>query len=273
MSKADYLKMKFYSKHTLVILVLFFDFFNTAGSKVQGQCSGSQVSYFPATVNGVTITQTYTGDVTYAGVTNTWSNCGVTSGPTTLGNAVLAGSPFIQALAFSTPVNNLVYILTAPDSTSYACETFSFTVDAGSLTCVQGGSSCPLVQNGNTFYANSTNTIGTYITLISSQPYNGVTVSGSGGANGSCMSLCQNSIGFSGIFGMKGINFYPNPAQEKLNLEGSTELDHISIMNSIGQVVFQFQSHQKSVQLDISQLPKGLYLLKASIGSARFLKE
>lgn len=228
--------------------------------RIIAQCTGPHVSYFPVIVSGVTITQTYTGDVTYAGASNTWSNCGVTSGPTTLGNAVLAGSPFMQVLNFSTAVNNVVYILTAPDSTSYACETFTFSVDAGALTCTQGGSSCPLVQTGNAFRANSTNTIGTYITLNSTQPYSQIVVSGSGGANGSCMSLCQNSIGINDQFYQSRTKIYVDPARN-LFIAESLENTNLSIYNSVGELIIS-KAFSGTIQIDARDLMPGVYFAR-----------
>ncbi len=235
-----------------------------------GQCNGTVVGFFPATINGVTVTETYTGSVAVGAY---YTICNVTSGQAYLGG----GSPtaFIQKLSFSIPVNNIVYILNASDSCTTEIEAFTFSVNIGTLIATQSGSTCLYIQSGNTFTANTYGppANAAYITLSSSQSYNSITISGPGGCAGSFMALCSSSIGIDEIKGKNELSFYPNPAEEKLNLKGSTELNHINIMNSIGQVVFQFQSHQKNEQLDISQLPKGLYLLQTSIGSSRFIKE
>lgn len=227
-----------------------------------GQCAGALISYFPAISGGITISQTYTGDVYYAGSGNTWSDCGVTSGPMTLGGSVLTGSPFTQTLTFSSPVNNIVYVITAPDSTSYACETFTFSVDSGTLSCVQGGSSCPLSQSGNVLHANSVNTNGTYITLSSSLAYTSITVSGTGGANGTCMAICSSSV-----TSIKDENttdyskIYPNPADKVLNIECRIKNAELKLITLTGAIVKEENMLDGGLILDMSGIKSGMYFV------------
>src|ERR1700756_4094585 len=102
---------------------LFFLLFIVNLIKLNAQCGGYIISNFPDTLNGVTVTQTYTGDVQVFS-TNTYTFCNVVAGPTILG----LGSSFSQTLHFSTPVNNIIYVLNASDSSSSNVETFTFTV-------------------------------------------------------------------------------------------------------------------------------------------------
>lgn len=243
--------------------------------KSYSQCMGSEISYFPATVDGnITVTQTYTGDVSYAGAGNTWTNCSIIAGPTTLGNHVLSGSPFTQTLTFSSPVNSILYVLTAPDSTSYACETFTFTVNAGTLYCIQTGSACPLTQSGNTFHANGIDIDGTYIILASTIPYTSISVSGTGGANGSCMAICSTS--FNGInsnnISTEYFNVYPNPANTTLKITCGLQLATCSLQDVLGNVIKTQEIKNKEEIIDISNLNEGIYFLQVTLPSGKNYK-
>src|ERR1700756_8496 len=189
--------------------------------KLNAQCGGYIISNFPDTLNGVTVTQTYTGSVTYS---NTYTLCNVVAGPTMLGIG-FSSAPFSQTLSFSAPVNNIIYALNGSDSTSYDVETFTFTVNAGSLTTTQNGG-CLYTQVGNVFKANAkgANANGAYITLNSTSPYTSLTVSGNGGANGSFMALCSGlSMGINQYYASQ-IQIYPSPASNVLNINNSLQL-------------------------------------------------
>lgn len=62
-------------------------------------------------------------------------------------------------------------------------------------------------------------------------------------------------------------HLFPNPASETLTIEfynSPSELESISIFNSIGEKVITTSDINQSTSIDISQLPQGLYLLKTS---------
>lgn len=226
------------------------------------QCNGSVVSIFPAGVNGVTVTQTYTGDVVY-GIS--YTICSVGAGPTFLGpNA----SSFIQKLSFSVPVNNILYILNASDSCGSNIESFSFSVDNGTLMATQAGTSCPYNQIGNTFVANTYGPPGNaaYITLSSSQPYNTITISGPGGCNGSYMALCSSSIGIES-YSVKGqLSIYPNPSIDgKFFADYSLPEDAILYMTDFAGIElkkYQFSSAIKKQEINLTDLAPGVYFYK-----------
>ena len=60
------------------------------------------------------------------------------------------------------------------------------------------------------------------------------------------------------------IQIYPNPAKKLLRIENTTniEIESISITNINGQIIKQFNSRKK--QLDISEISSGFYFLKIS---------
>ena len=73
-------------------------------------------------------------------------------------------------------------------------------------------------------------------------------------------------IGGVGIqeFAQNPIRIYPNPAEYAIICEGLYPINQVEIFSLVGQVVFRATHFdEKSVRLDISTLPPGLYLLKA----------
>ncbi len=62
-------------------------------------------------------------------------------------------------------------------------------------------------------------------------------------------------------------SFYPNPAKTSLYFEGTSEIKQIRIYNQTGQLFLQSKSDTKP--LDISLLPKGVYILEATLKSGK----
>jgi Secretion system C-terminal sorting domain len=65
----------------------------------------------------------------------------------------------------------------------------------------------------------------------------------------------------------KSIVIYPNPAHETINVEGK---NGVQIYNSVGQLVKEIK--QAITQIDISDLPNGVYLLKTDKQVGQFIK-
>lgn len=67
------------------------------------------------------------------------------------------------------------------------------------------------------------------------------------------------------------LSAYPNPTtgQLQIDLKGQgTEASHITIYNSLGVLVLEHSSNKAQINLDLSQLPAGIYQIKASNGAA-----
>ena len=239
-----------------------------------GQCPmNSLVFNFPTTVNGVTVNESNTEATHYWSSPNdtmTW--CGVLCGTFQVGYNGYYSSPFIQTLTFSSPVNNIVYIVNASDSSSGGNETFSFTVNSGVLSSTQQNNigSCLYTQQGNLFSANQLdvpNSHGNaaYITLSSTIPYDTIKVYGTGGLGGSLMSLCANSIGTtSGITETtinNTINIYPNPTSDQFFIKANTtdklnlDLYDVNGRHVLGKIV-----NDKTI-IDATILNAGIYTL------------
>lgn len=65
-------------------------------------------------------------------------------------------------------------------------------------------------------------------------------------------------------FEIHNLKFYPNPTVDKLFIEYVSEINHIVIYNSFGQLVFASNPFSKSITLNMSFLPKGSYIVKVT---------
>lgn len=74
----------------------------------------------------------------------------------------------------------------------------------------------------------------------------------------------------------KDFSFYPNPVENYLYISLSTEnIQELNIYNIYGQLVksFQVNSSESNQRFEVSNLSRGLYILKANNISKKFLKE
>lgn len=58
------------------------------------------------------------------------------------------------------------------------------------------------------------------------------------------------------------INIYPNPTQDFVYIQSNQPINSIFIYNTIGQIVKTITCNQNKLRLSLSDLPKGLYLVK-----------
>lgn len=59
-------------------------------------------------------------------------------------------------------------------------------------------------------------------------------------------------------------SYYPNPVKDILHIYFDTEITNISVMNMLGQVVINQNAGLKNTQVDMTSLPAGNYLVKAT---------
>jgi hypothetical protein len=74
------------------------------------------------------------------------------------------------------------------------------------------------------------------------------------------------------------ISIYPNPSTGLITLESENRIQRIAVFDALGQLVYQENAQsQTQVQLDISHLPKGLYLVQVEgegvVGSRKVVLE
>ena len=69
------------------------------------------------------------------------------------------------------------------------------------------------------------------------------------------------------------INIYPNPAEDKINIELKNETKgNISITNQLGQVVKEMNIDGKKLTIDVEDLTSGIYFINVSNQRMKFLK-
>jgi hypothetical protein len=68
------------------------------------------------------------------------------------------------------------------------------------------------------------------------------------------------------------VNVFPNPASGKVTVSNIAS-DHIRIFNLAGQEVLQFNVKNKVMNLDVTGLKKGMYLLKSGDSAAKLMIE
>lgn len=82
----------------------------------------------------------------------------------------------------------------------------------------------------------------------------------------------NRGIGIQEVAGAK-VALYPNPAANSVTVAGQKELGTITLMNSIGVVVYQMQSKLMQEQIDLGKLPAGIYILQAQGRFMKLIKE
>lgn len=66
---------------------------------------------------------------------------------------------------------------------------------------------------------------------------------------------------------------FPNPANDKITLQSSTELGAIIIYNALGEIVLQTKSKNTEEEINISKLQAGIYTVQAVGRYMKFVKE
>ena len=194
-------------------LVLFLLIFLGRNLEAQVTCSGGTTNIprsGSVTVNGVTISTTYTGDVQDYPY-GAWSSCGGTI--TTSNNSLLVGlgsyyypenpSPWSITLNFNKPVNDLVIVLTATGTGgSSSNENFIFNSNGGTVS-ITAGANCYSTISGNQIISGSGAPIdnsgtsgggGGLFKITAPNAYTQLTINGNGGLAGSLMAVCGVSI-------------------------------------------------------------------------------
>ena len=74
-----------------------------------------------------------------------------------------------------------------------------------------------------------------------------------------------------------GFNYYPNPANDQINLSAVENIKEVNVFNLLGQQVMSEQPLNNTTQLNLSTLPMGTYIVKVQVdnklGSFKILKE
>ena len=73
-------------------------------------------------------------------------------------------------------------------------------------------------------------------------------------ANGPCLGVK--------VFDESSFSFYPNPVTEMLNLKYSKDISEVKLINILGQELLAKTTFGTEVQVDMSNLPSGTYIVK-----------
>jgi hypothetical protein len=154
-------------------------------------CSSSVVP--PTVINGITITDSFTGSVGLHA--NPFTSCG---NVTTPANSRWLGQngPFSYTMNFSSPVNNITIFLTATGQLNN--ENFVFTTNTGTgIPTISSTSSCFTTIIGNQILSGAGAPItggGGKFLIQNSVNFTSLTITGSGVSSGSLLSICTDSF-------------------------------------------------------------------------------
>jgi hypothetical protein len=68
---------------------------------------------------------------------------------------------------------------------------------------------------------------------------------------------------------LSNFSFYPNPAQERLNINAQQSIEQVTIFNALGQIVLNQKVGVSSTQIDVSNLSTGNYFMQVIIGGQK----
>jgi gliding motility-associated-like protein len=159
-------------------------------SYTSAQCDCSTPIIPPQTVNGLTVTSTFSGSVT--NYPTAFTSCGYT----TPANSIWLGQTgaFSYTLNFSAPIQEVCVIITATGQTGN--ENFIFNTNSGVPTLIdQGSCFSTIIGNEILSGAGSGNMGGGGIfQIVGGSPFTSVTITGNGGHAGALLAFCANSI-------------------------------------------------------------------------------
>ena len=93
-------------------------------------------------------------------------------------------------------------------------------------------------------------------------------------ADNNCIRKVNNALGITPISSPEGIIIYPNPATIQFTITSPKTIKQINISNLLGQTVHSQECNSDRVQVNISKLPTGIYLLRVNDTEVRkFVKE
>jgi len=74
------------------------------------------------------------------------------------------------------------------------------------------------------------------------------------------------------VNGNETVRVFPNPASDLITVESGQALNSIDIFNSAGKLVQSAQTREKTVRLNIVNLPKGLYVVSVDGRELKIVK-
>ena len=65
---------------------------------------------------------------------------------------------------------------------------------------------------------------------------------------------------------IQGFSLYPNPVNDRLHLNALDNIEELSVYNLLGQEVLRTQPKVSITEVDMSNLPTGMYVVKVKVG-------
>jgi hypothetical protein len=160
-------------------------------------CDGVTVTSFPATVNGINITASATGNYTNT-IAYTAPFCTGSIQFNANGYLLLSSGTATAATltyTFSKPVNDIVVLIDGAHASTAPGESYTFTTNTGTLTTTSGVS-CFMTKTGNNYKATNGNRGSAMVQLHSTSDFTSITINGTGSPanSGSVFALCSASI-------------------------------------------------------------------------------
>jgi len=75
------------------------------------------------------------------------------------------------------------------------------------------------------------------------------------------------------VFDSDNLSIFPNPMSDNITVSSGKEAGFITISNSLGQIVYKTETKSFNSQIDISQFPRGVYIVRALGKSYRLVKQ
>jgi hypothetical protein len=80
--------------------------------------------------------------------------------------------------------------------------------------------------------------------------------------------LVEGNLLSTNDFAIENFRVYPNPVQDRLNIESASVVSEITVYNVLGKEVLHSSPNEISPSIDMSSLSSGAYLVKVSINGA-----
>ncbi len=149
---------------------------------------------------------------------------------------------------------------------SYDTKLGVFSGDCGALVCVAGNDDAGGESQSEVIFEGTSGE--TYYIYVSG----GSSSSGVFNLNVDCVLILGTSDNE-----IEGFSYYPNPTINSINLNAQDNIESVAIYNILGQKVVDQNSNATSIQLDVSNLVSGTYIMKVLVngktGTYKIVKE
>jgi len=107
---------------------------------------------------------------------------------------------------------------------------------------------------------NNTNPLAPGTLLVSGETYFAITIEEGCWSEPFAVTVTIN-LSVSG-FEKDALSYFPNPTKDILNISYPKTIDHVSIVNLLGQTLFSEKFNSQQGQINLEELPEGIYLVK-----------